>query len=104
MTRAKGKGKGKGGDELLVLANIGPAMRADLARLGIDTVAQLARHDADKLYLKLNRVTRRRHDPCVWDVFAAAVHQARTGEATPWWRWTKVRKSRGAADVTSCRR
>jgi hypothetical protein len=82
-------------DQLLALANIGPAMREDFALLGINSVAQLAKQDADKLYLKLNALTGRRHDPCVWDVFAAAVHQAKTGEATPWWQWTKVRKKRG---------
>ena len=83
-------------DELLALANIGPAMRADLALLGIDTVAALARQEADALYARLNRRTGHRHDPCVWDTFAAAIHQARTGEATPWWHWTAERKRRMA--------
>jgi hypothetical protein len=92
-------------DELLALANIGPAMRRDLKLLGIDAVAQLARQDADKMYLKLSALTGSRQDPCVWDTFAAAVHQAKTGEAKPWWTWTKVRKKRAARgeDVTSFR-
>jgi thioesterase domain-containing protein len=84
-------------DPLMALANIGPAMRADLERLGINTVAELALQDADTLYLRLNALTRQRHDPCVWDVFAAAIHQARTGEAKPWWVWTPDRKRRQAA-------
>lgn len=90
-------------DELLALANIGPAMRRDFKLLGIDTVAQLARQDADKLYLKLSALTGSRQDPCVWDTFAAAIHQAKTGEAKPWWAWTKVRKKRRekGEDVTS---
>jgi hypothetical protein len=33
----------------------------------------------------------------VWDTFAAAVHQARTGEALPWWHFTAERKRRVAA-------
>jgi len=81
----------------MALANIGPAMRADLERLGIKTVAELALQDADTLYLRLNALSKRRHDPCVWDVFAAAIHQARTGEAKPWWSWTPERKRRQAA-------
>ncbi|GAN29924.1 helix-hairpin-helix domain-containing protein [Legionella pneumophila] len=32
--------------------------------------------------------------PCVWDVFAAAINEARTGEKQPWWQWTKIRKKR----------
>lgn len=83
-------------DELRTLRNIGPAMRADLERLGVKSVAQLARRDADRLYQQLAQVTGRRPDPCVWDTFAAAIHQARTGEALPWWHFTRERKRRQA--------
>jgi hypothetical protein len=83
-------------DELLALKNIGPAMRRDLALLGIASVAQLARREPDALYRALERKTRRRQDPCVWDTFAAAIHQARTGEALPWWHYTPERKRRQA--------
>lgn len=82
--------------ELLGLRNIGPAMKRDFDRLGIRSRAQLARADADALYLKLQRITGQRHDPCVWDTFAAAIHQARTGEALPWWQFTRTRKQRTA--------
>jgi predicted flap endonuclease-1-like 5' DNA nuclease len=82
--------------ELLALRNIGPAMKRDLDRLGIRSRAQLARADADALYLKLQRLTGQRQDPCVWDTFAAAIHQARTGEALPWWQFTRMRKQRTA--------
>ncbi|HTH17256.1 MAG TPA: helix-hairpin-helix domain-containing protein [Magnetospirillum sp.] len=88
------KGSKDKGDELRRLANIGPAMRRDLELLGVNTVAQLANCEADDLYLRLNVLTGHRQDPCVWDVFAAAIHQARTGEATPWWQWTPQRKRR----------
>jgi hypothetical protein len=100
------KAAAKSHDELLALANIGPAMRRDFRLLGIDTVAQLARQDADKLYLELSALTGNRQDPCVWDTFAAAIHQAKTGEAKPWWTWTKVRKKRAETgeDVTSFRK
>jgi hypothetical protein len=83
-------------DELLALKNIGPAMRRDLELLGISTMAQLARREPDALYRALERKTGQRQDPCVWDTFAAAIHQARTGEARPWWHYTPERKRRQA--------
>ena len=79
---------------LLALRNVGPAMVRDFTLLGIQSVADLARQDADTLYLHLCRLTQRRHDPCVWDTFAAAIHQAKTGEARDWWSFTEERKKR----------
>ncbi len=87
----------RGDDGLRALRNIGPAMQRDLYLLGVRSPAQLARHDPDRLYLRLQRITGQRHDPCVWDTFAAAIHQARTGEALPWWHFTAERKRRVAA-------
>ena len=83
-------------DDLMALKNIGPAMRRDLALLGISSVAQLAPREPDALYTALERKTGQRQDPCVWDTFAAAIHQARTGEARPWWHYTPERKRRQA--------
>jgi len=83
-------------DELLELRNIGPAMRRDLSLLGIATVKHLARCRADRLYERLQALTGRRQDPCVLDTFAAAIHQARTGEALPWWHFSRERKRRTA--------
>ncbi len=79
------------------LRNVGPATLADFRLLGIDTIAQLAVQDADRLYLRLCEETARRHDPCVHDVLTAAIHQARTGEAVNWWAYTAARKLRQAA-------
>jgi len=78
--------------QLSDLANVGPATLADLHQLGIRTVRQLARRDALVLYRSLCRRTGQRHDPCVIDVFMAIIHQARGGEAMPWWKFTKERK------------
>jgi predicted flap endonuclease-1-like 5' DNA nuclease len=88
-------------DELLALRNIGPAARRDLELLGISTVAQLARQTPDRLYAKLQTITGQRHAPCVWDTFAAAIHQAKTGEALPWWSFTAVRKGISRCHSTS---
>jgi len=83
-------------DELLGLRNIGKAMRGDFELLGIHSVPELAKCDADELYDRIQQLTRTRQDSCVWDTYAAAIHQAKTGEALPWWDFTKVRKRREA--------
>ncbi len=79
------------------LRNIGKAMLLDFELLGIRSVSQLATQDADKLYARLCVITASRHDPCVHDTFAAAIHQARTGEALNWWAFTALRKERQKA-------
>jgi hypothetical protein len=79
---------------LASLRNIGKAMLADIRLLGIDSVAQLAEQEADDLYVRLCVLTGTRQDPCVHDTFAAAIHQARTGEARDWWTFSPARKAR----------
>lgn len=88
--------KNDAADPFRGLRNVGPAARADLAVLGITSIEQLAASDADGLYAELQARTAHRHDPCVWDVFAAAIHQARTGEPRDWWTFTPERKRREA--------
>lgn len=51
------------------LPNVGPAVAADLHRLGIDSPEQLKGRDAFALYDQLCSITGRRQDPCVIDVF-----------------------------------
>ncbi len=82
---------------LSALRNIGKAMLADFSLLGVATVAELARREPDALYLELCALTGTRQDPCVHDTFAAAIHQARTGEARDWWAFTPERKARQKA-------
>ena len=79
------------------LRNIGPAMLRDFELLGVKTVAQLAKQDADKLYSRMCVVSGVRQDPCVHDTYAAAIHQARTGEALNWWAFTPARKKQQQA-------
>jgi hypothetical protein len=86
-------------DSLARLRNVGKATLADFKLLGISTVGELATNDADTLYVQLCEVTRKRHDPCVHDVFTAAIHQAKTGEAANWWAYTPARKARQAAGI-----
>lgn len=96
MSTMRSRGRRPGVDPFKGLRNVGPAARADLATLGITSLAQLAASDPDRLYTRLQAKTATRHDPCVWDVFAAAVHQARTGEPRDWWTFTPERKRRQA--------
>ena len=79
---------------LTSLRNVGPATLQDLHILGITTVDQLAHANSEELYERLQKLTGTKHDPCVLDVFAAIIHEARTGEKTNWWYWTPIRKKK----------
>jgi hypothetical protein len=85
-----------GGRQLGDLISIGPAMLRDFKLLRIGSVAQLARQNPQRLYDRLSRVTGQRQDPCVLDVFCAAVAQARNrrlaAEQCQWWYWSRKRK------------
>jgi hypothetical protein len=74
------------------LPNIGPALAADLRRIGIRTPRELRGRDAFVLYQKLNAATGSRHDPCVLDTFMAAVDFMNGAAAAPWWAYTPQRK------------
>lgn len=74
------------------LKNVGKATLRDLNILGINSVDDLIHQDATQLFEQLEKQTGQRHDPCMWDVFAAIIHEAKTGEATSWWAWTAQRK------------
>lgn len=79
--------------QLIDLKNVGKATLEDLHLLGIYTVEELSKRDPTSLFHELERRTQSRQDPCVWDVFAAIIHEAAGGEPTVWWKWTKERKA-----------
>lgn len=79
---------------LLELRNVGKAVAQDLQLLGIEKIEQLKKENPDRLYQKLQHITGKKQDPCVWDTFAAIIHEANTGEKLPWWHWSKIRKSK----------
>jgi hypothetical protein len=91
-------------NELARLRNVGKAALADFKLLGITTVEQLAAQNADALFGRLVELTKQRQDPCVHDVFAATIHQAKTGEALNWWAFTPGRKARGDGLANARRR
>jgi hypothetical protein len=82
--------------QLQDLVSIGPAMLRDFEMLGVHSVAQLARRNPKRLYERLCHMTGKRQDPCVLDVFSAAVAQARNpllpAERCQWWYWSRERK------------
>ena len=78
--------------QLQTLPNVGPAMAADLLRLGVSSVDDLSRRDPRELYDRISALDGVRPDPCVLDTYAAAIHAARTGEAKPWWEFPDLRK------------
>jgi len=81
-------------DELSTLKNVGPATRRDFQLLGIESIEQLAKQNADQLYERLSSMSEDRVDPCVHDVFSATIYQAQTGEALPWWKFSASRNQR----------
>jgi hypothetical protein len=74
------------------LPNIGPALAADLRRLGIHHPSELRTRDPFQLYQALCRATGKRQDPCVLDTFMAATDFMRGAAPTPWWHYTAQRK------------
>lgn len=83
--------------QLQDLVSVGPATIADFERLGIRTVSALAKKSPHRLYDELCKLTGTRQDPCVLDVFTAAVAQARNprlpAEQRQWWYWSRKRKA-----------
>lgn len=78
--------------QLQTLPNVGPATAADFLRLGVASIDDLGRRDPKELYDRISHLDGVRHDPCVLDTYAAAIHAARTGEAIPWWEFSDARK------------
>jgi len=74
------------------IPNVGRATAEDFIAIGIESPEQLAGQDPFELYQQLNRVTGTRQDPCVLDVFMAAVAFMEGGPAQPWWAFTEKRK------------
>ncbi len=87
--------------ELRDLISVGPAILRDFSLLGVDSVAELARRNPERLYHDLCRKTGKRQDICVLDVFRAAVEQARDPRLPPekcaWWYWSRARKTSAIA-------
>ena len=83
--------------DLQQIPNIGPAIAANLRLTGVLSPDDLLGKDPYLLYDDLCQATGVRQDPCVIDVFIAAVRFMAGEPATPWWKYTPERKRTLAA-------
>ena len=84
-------------DELEQIPNVGPAIARKLRQLGKRSPSDLDGQNPYELYDKLCRLDGTRHDPCLLDVFIAAVDFVGGGPARPWWKYTTERKKQLAS-------
>ena len=83
--------------DLEEIPNVGPAIAANMRRIGITSPRHLLGKDPYAMYDELCNATGVRHDPCVIDVFIAAVRFMAGNPARPWWKYTAARKRTLAA-------
>jgi len=74
------------------IPNVGKATEEDFFTLGLKEPIQLVGKDPYGMYDKLCKITNQKHDPCVIDVFLAAVDYMEGGSPKKWWNFTKERK------------
>ncbi|MFP4168783.1 MAG: helix-hairpin-helix domain-containing protein [Desulfonatronovibrionaceae bacterium] len=76
------------------LPNIGKPIAAKLRLIGIDHPKKLIGMQPFEMHADLCAKTGKREDPCLLDVFMAAVHFMEGGAPLPWWEFTPERKKR----------
>lgn len=72
--------------------NVGRSIAANFRQLGISLPDELAGRDPYQMYEDICRRTGAKHDPCLLDVFIAAVRYMEGGPKKPWWHYTTQRK------------
>lgn len=80
------------------IPNVGNAIEKDFILLGIKEPNELAGKDPYKMYSDLCRLTGKKLDPCVIDVFISAVRYMEGGPAKKWWEFTEERKNKLATN------
>jgi hypothetical protein len=83
--------------DLAHIPNVGPSIAENLRLIGITSPQDLLGKDPYRMYDDLCDTTGVRHDPCVIDVFIAAVRFMAGKPAKPWWKYTAERKRTLAA-------
>jgi len=76
------------------LPNVGPAIAADLRKIGVHKPQDLLGRDPYTMFDQLSRVTGLRHDLCLLDVFISVVRFMGGEPKKPWWAYTAERKAR----------
>ncbi len=75
------------------IPNVGQAIAAKLKQLGYTAPQDLAGQDPYEMYHTLCEQETKRFDPCLLDVFIAAVSFSEGKPAKPWWKFTAQRKA-----------
>ncbi len=74
------------------LPNIGKSLASDLLTIGINEPNQLIGQSPYQMYEALCKITGKRHDPCVLDVFISITRFMEGEPPKPWWEYTAERK------------
>jgi hypothetical protein len=74
------------------IPNVGVAIEKHFFALGMDKPIELTGKDPYQMYSDLCRITQKKHDPCVIDVFISAVRYMEGGPPKKWWEFTEERK------------
>ena len=74
------------------IPNIGPSIAGNLRRIGVHSPKDLVGKNPYTMYDDLCHGTGVRQDPCVIDVFIAAVRFMDGKPSKPWWKFTAERK------------
>ena len=82
----------KGIESFQEIPNVGPVIASDLFAIGMEMPSDLIGKDPYTLYDRLCRVKGARVDPCVIDIFIAAVRYMEGAPAKKWWHYTAERK------------
>ena len=69
------------------IPNIGPSIAGNLRLIGVRSPHDVLGKDPYTLYDDLCEATGVRHDPCVIDVFIAAVRFMAGEKPKPWWKY-----------------
>lgn len=72
--------------------NVGPSIAGNLRLIGVSSPQDLLGKDPYTMYDELCSTAGVRHDPCLLDVFIAAVRFMAGEPAKPWWKYTAERK------------
>jgi hypothetical protein len=77
---------------LIDIPNVGKSIEGDFILLGIHNPRQLVGKDPYRLYQELGKITGKKQDPCVMDIFISAVRYMEGAPAKKWWEYTQERK------------
>lgn len=74
------------------IPNVGKAIEKYFPLLGIEEPGELITRDPYQMYDEICKITNKRLDPCLLDVFISAVKYMQGEPAKKWWEYTQERK------------